>query len=269
MGSALAILAGRGQLPLEVARAQPQAVFVTFAGVSGVVVPSEQQGQHINARFEQLGALFADLHARGVKQLVFAGAMARPSLDPSLYDPETERLMPQLGAAMAQGDDALLRQVITTFEAEGFAVIAADEVVPGLLPAKGVIGRAPDKAEQVDADRALAILAALAAEDVAQGAVVEAGLCLGIETLQGTDAMLRFVAETAPELRRAMGVFVKTTKLGQERRVDMPSIGPDTIRHVAAAKLAGLVVNAGEVYVLELAEVTRLVDEFGLFLELR
>lgn len=266
MAERLAILAGRGALPGLLARAAPEALFVTFDGVGAE--PPKGHAHHLRAAFSQIGALFDGLRAQGVDQVVLAGAMARPTLDPDQFDDRMQALAPRLMAAMTGGDDALLRLVIKVFEEEGFAVLGAHQVAPDLVASEGVLTRAePTGADFADIERATAILAALAPLDIGQATVVAGGLCLGIETLQGTDALLRFVAATPADLRRQPGgVLVKRPKAGQELRVDMPAIGPDTVKAAAAAGLGGIVVTAGQVMLLERDALLATADEAELFL---
>jgi len=261
----LAILAGLGQLPREIAAADNTALFVTFDGID-VDVPKGQL--HLQASFEKLGALFKGLRDHGVSEVVFAGAMTRPSLNPLRFDIKTAKLMPKVMKAMGGGDDGLLRVIIEIFETEGFPVRGAHEVAPSLLVHPHLlIGRNPTKQERADAVRAADILIALGPVDVAQACVVAGGQCLGIETIQGTDAMLRYVAGTPDHLKRGeKGVMIKAGKEGQDLRVDMPTIGPETILGVAHAGLAGLFIAAGGVIVLEQEEVFDLIREHDLFL---
>ncbi len=261
--SDLAILSGAGALPVMLAQAHPDAVRVVFQGVAHAM--KAPIAEH---RFEKLGVLFEDLKARGVTRVVLAGAMSRPALDPSQLDPFMMQLAPRLMAAMQGGDDAILRLIIAVFEEQGFAVIGAHDVLPEITAEEGVIaGAKPTDAQLADASRATDILLALSPLDVGQGAVVAAGLCLGIETLQGTDALLKFVADTPDTLRRAKGgVLVKAPKRGQDLRVDMPAIGPDTVHNAAAAGLDGIVVSAGKVLLLDRALTLEALKETGLFL---
>ena len=60
--------------------------------------------------------------------------------------------------------------------------------------------------------------------------------------------MLAFVAETVPG---SCGVLVKRAKPGQDLRVDMPVIGPDTVARAAAAGLSGIELQAGHVLLLD------------------
>ncbi|MDE0589642.1 UDP-2,3-diacylglucosamine diphosphatase LpxI [Halocynthiibacter sp. C4] len=254
----LAILAGGGQLPATLAKSDPDAFTVSFKGA-----PIDFETAY-TASFEKLGRLFKRLHKEGVTRVVFAGGLARPALNPLRFDATMIRLAPRILAAMKGGDDALLRLVIEVFEAEGFAIVGAHDVEPTLLATLGVIsGSEPDEQSLQDLARAGAILEALADVDVGQGCVVANGLCHGIETIQGTDEMLRFVARS--DLERS-GILLKRAKRGQELRVDMPVIGPQTLKMAHLAGLAGICVQAGKVMIVERDEVLRLSEDYGIFL---
>jgi hypothetical protein len=261
----LAILAGQGALPQMIVAAHPQAVFVHFTGVTYAKLP---QVQRLEASFEKFGEMFADLQAAGVTEVVFAGGLARPALNPANFDAKSMELAPRFMAAMAGGDDGLLRAVIAAFEEAGFAVRGAHEVIKGLTAEAGhLAGPMPSETDLADATRARAILTALGPLDVGQGAVVADGQVLGVETAQGTDAMLHFVMQTPDALRhRAKGVLVKLPKPGQDLRVDMPAIGPDTIRRAAEAGLAGIIIAAGQVLLIDRAATLADVEAAGLFL---
>lgn len=263
MSSTLAILAGHGALPQTLSAAKPDALFVSFEGVD-VDIPTSH---HLAASFNKFGSLFEGLKAAGITTITFAGAMSRPALDPSSFDAKTTALAPRLMAAMAGGDDGLLREIIKVFEDEGFEVLGAHQVLPDLLPKAGLLaGDTPSGTDQSDAKRGLEILNALSPCDVGQGVVVANGSCLGVETLQGTDAMLGFVAATPKHLRGTGGVFVKAAKSGQDLRVDLPAIGPETVASVAAAGLGGIVIAAGRVMILERAKTLKAIEAAGLFL---
>ncbi|CUJ23646.1 LpxI family protein [Cognatishimia activa] len=257
----LAIISAKGLLPVELARAVPDALVVTLKGVD-----HDQTGPVHEHQFEKLGALFVDLKSEGVSEVVFAGAMSRPALDPANFDDFMKANAPRLTAAFGQGDDALLRLVISFFEENSLTVRGAHELLEITAKTGLIAGPAPDEQALADAAKAAEILSALSPLDVGQGACVAAGLCLGIETLQGTDAMLQFVGQTDPNLRRAKGVFVKAPKAGQDLRVDMPAIGPDTIHNVAQAGLAGIALAAGRVLVLDREDSLKLAEDLGVFI---
>lgn len=260
--SRLAIISGSGQLPLELAAACPDALRVTFRGMAHGF--GDESSEH---RFEKLGALFETLKSQGVGRVVFAGGMSRPELNPSEFDAFMVETAPRLLDAFQNGDDQLLRLIVSIFEEQGFDVVGAHTLLIGATVPVGLMGGpAPSEQNLADAHKAAEILRTLAPLDVGQGAVVSAGLCLGIETLQGTDALLSFVAQTPAHLHRTAGTFLKTPKAGQDLRVDMPAIGPDTIGHVAQAGLAGVALAAGRVLVLDREATVQKAEELGVFI---
>jgi DUF1009 family protein len=229
------------------------------------------EGLTVDLRFrvERLVPFLRALERDGVGQVIFAGAVTRPRLDPALLDEGTASLLPRLMAAMAQGDDATLRVVIELFEESGFRVAGVEDLAPALLPGAGVLAGSVTPRDEADAARAAAIVAALGAVDVGQGAVVAQGLCLGVEALPGTDALLAQVAGIGalrPDPARGKGVFYKAAKPGQDRRIDLPTLGPETMRKVAAAGLGGVAFQAGSVICLDLDEMVQLAGRLGLFL---
>lgn len=241
----LAILAGAGRLPALLAQGHSPVV-VRFAGVGIDALPDGVE--IIEARFERLVPMFEDLRARGVREVALAGAMRRPALDPTALDPATAALMPRILAAMGKGDDGLLRAVLAVIEEQGFAIRAPHDIRPDLVAQDGLFSGTVTPQMEAWVARADAVLAALSPLDVGQGAVVAQGQVLAIETLPGTDAMLRFVAAAAP---RSGGVLRKRPKIGQDLRVDMPGIGPDTITLAAEAGLACIALGAGGVMILD------------------
>lgn len=259
-----AIIAGKGALPATLAGVLPADTLV--AALEGFmplgVVPD------LVFRVERLVPFLHALDHAGVGRVIFAGAVQRPQLDPSLFDPATAQMVPRLLAAMQGGDDATLRAVIAIFEEAGFAVAGVEDVAPDLVPGPGFLTGAATEADTRDAARAAGIVAALGAVDVGQGAVVAQGLCLAVEALPGTDAMLDWVAQTAqrPDPRGAKGVFYKAPKPGQDRRIDLPALGVETVRRAAAAGLAGIAWEAGGVICLDPARMVAEAGAAGLFL---
>lgn len=272
MADGLAIVAGRGALPRliaeECARSGRPYRVVVFDGVSLDWLDGHPV---LRAAFERPGKLFAAMRDAGCGAVAFAGGIVRPKLRPLRFDLTMWRLAAALLGAVRGGDDATLRAVAGIFERAGFRVEAPHSLLPGLAAAAGVHSRAmPSERDRDDAARAAGIVAALGAADVGQAAVVAQGVCLGLESIQGTDALLDFVARTGagfrPDPGGARGVLFKGPKPGQDRRLDLPAIGPDTLRSAAAAGLAGVVVEAGGVMILDHAATVAAADEAGLFL---
>jgi DUF1009 family protein len=178
-------------------------------------------------------------------------------------DWRTARFFARIGLK-ALGDDGLLSAVIGEFESEGFKVLGAHEVLGDLLAPLGVWGAVrPDERAESDIKHGVAVAQGLGALDVGQSVVVQQGIVLGVEAIEGTDALL----QRCGTLRRAGpgGVLVKLCKPGQDRRVDLPTIGPDTLKRAQAAGLRGIAVESGAAIVVDLDALVRDADRAGLF----
>lgn len=252
-----AIIAGQGALPGLLAEALDAPLLFALDGFAPDI-PAEP------FRLERLVPLMDRLADEGVDRVVFAGAVRRPRLDPEAFDPRTATLVPRIAAAMGQGDDAALRELIAIFEDWGLTVVGAEAIRPDLLPAADVLAGAPSDRDRADADRAAAILSATGPLDIGQGCVVAGGLCLAIETLPGTDAMLDFVASTRQG--QAGGILMKAPKPRQDRRIDLPAIGPGTVTRASKSGLSGIVLQAGGVLLLDPAKTIAAARDAGLFL---
>lgn len=252
-----AIIAGAGALPRLLAERLEAPVVHALEGFAPDIPAAP-------FRLERLVPLMEHLLDEGVGQVVFAGAVRRPRFDPESFDARTATLVPRMAAAMGRGDDAALRELIAIFEDWGLKVVGAEAIRPDLLPGPGPLAGTPTPQAEADAARAAAILDVTGALDIGQGCVVAAGLCLAIETLPGTAAMLDFVARTRDS--GGGGVLFKAPKPGQDRRIDLPAIGPDTVAQAAAAGLSGIAVAAGGVLVLDRAATVAAAEDAGLAL---
>ncbi|PTX55892.1 hypothetical protein C8N43_0540 [Litoreibacter ponti] len=260
-------------------------------------------------RVETLGSFINDLRSVGVDQICFAGRVARPRLDPSAIDSATMPLVPRMMAALQAGDDGALRLVLGFFEEAGIEIIAAHDLAPDLIPDAGAHGIVkPSDQDKRDADRGVEIIGAMAKVDVGQACIVAGGQALAIEAAGGTDWMMRSLmvrpkgvghkaltndnawddpiglaadwltgtGEGAPGVDRVRdpdlpqgGLLVKAAKPGQDRRVDMPTIGPLTFLRAAEVGLRGVVIEAGGVMVLEFDRCVEIADRQNLLFWVR
>ena len=258
----IALIAGEGRLAPAIAEALGQPLVYALDHLRPEVAAKP-------FRLERLVPFLDELTDQGVDQVVFAGAIRRPRIEPDLFDPRTMAIVPKILMGMQSGDDAALRAVLDVFEEAGIRIRSVDEILPDLVPGEGVLTGAPGPRDQKDAARAAEIVAGLGPLDIGQGAVVAQGLCLAVEALPGTQAMLAFAglhAGLKPDPNGPKGVLYKAPKPGQDRRIDLPTIGPDTVRQVAEAGLGGIVWQAGSVILLERDAAIACAEQAGLFL---
>ena len=287
----LALIAGTGDLPPAlIARLPARPLVCALAGFRPSVTPD------ITFRIETLGSFLAELKARSVTEVCMAGAIRRPKVDPAAIDAATAPLVPRIAAAIAAGDDGALRTVIAIFEEAGFTIKAAHEIAPDLLPPAGIPTRAqPTARAREDAVLGDRTVAEMGAADTGQACLIRAGRVIAREGPEGTDAMIRRFAPSDDPLWGAVdavgdllgtaaewlggddatpmdakgAILFKAPKPGQDRRADLPVIGPETVAAAAAAQLSGIVIAADGVMILDRDRVIAAADKAGLFLWIR
>jgi DUF1009 family protein len=265
MTGRLGIIAGGGGLPrrlIDSCRAAGRDIFVL--ALAGAAEPEAIcDVPHAWCRLGAAKTGLALLRENDVTELVLAGAIRRPSLAALRPDRRAARLLARIGYRTL-GDDGLLSAVVKELEEEGFRVIGPDQLLDHVLVPEGPLGAlCPDAQAQADVERGLRVARALGALDVGQAVIVQQGLVLGVEAIEGTDELLRRCAKLGRD--GPGGVLVKVEKPGQERRADRPTIGPRTVALASETGLRGIAVEADATIVLDRDEVISAADRAGLF----
>jgi UDP-2,3-diacylglucosamine hydrolase len=266
MPTKLGIVAGGGDLPARLAdmcRAVGRPYFVL--GLNDSADP-EFVNAHPHAWVDMvaLGTAFRVLRQAEVTEIVLAGKVRRPSILMLKPDATGAAFLARAGLRALRGDDGLLSALVGRIEEEGFRVVAPETVSGELLAPRGPIGAIrPDAVAQADIARGMTVARAIGALDIGQGVVVQQSVVLGVEAIEGTDQLLARCAE----LRRdgPGGVLVKCAKPRQERRIDLPTLGVNTIHLAAAAGLRGIAVEAGGALIVDRQAVADAADAAGLF----
>jgi UDP-2,3-diacylglucosamine hydrolase len=259
----LGIIAGGGQFPDLIASC------VTAQGteIFGVLLDGDAEHDtlapypRITAKPEKMGFIFSQLRARGVYDLVLIGRMNRPNIWALRPDFTTLKLLPKiLYALVSKGDDALLRAVRSALEREGFNLHGAHDFLKESLAHDGVMGDIhPDASSQNNIKIGVQAARALGAADAGQAVIVHDGRVIGRETRAGTDALIH-------NTKAVGGVLVKMAKPQQDRALDLPSIGVETIKNASAQGYKGLAVEAGGTLIAHKKQVIECANHYGLFL---
>jgi len=267
---ALAIICGGGTLPFAVADAVTKyGRRVVLFAIRGWADPKRVVDYpHYWAALGQFGAFCRLARREGCQDVVLIGSMVRPAIWQIRPDLKTLRLLPRIFGIFRGGDDYLLKGVAAIFEEHGFRLLGAHAVAPEILMPEGTLGRErPTERDNADIAKGLAFLTAASPFDVGQAVVVADARVLAIEAAEGTDSLLERIAQLRQTGRIASGrgVLVKAAKRNQDRRLDLPSIGPQTVEGAARAGLAGIAVVAGSTVVAEPAQIGAIADRAGLF----
>ncbi len=271
MKGKLALIAGGGALPLSVAarcEAEGRPVFVVR--LAGFADPHLAHYPGLDAGMAEIGRILTAMKKADCRAVCLAGIVNRPDFRTLKPDFKGATLLPGIVKAATQGDDALLRKILSIFEGEGFAVEGADDILGGETLPAGALGAVEPTADQLaDLRKALHVAEKSGELDIGQGAVVCEGLVLAVEAQEGTDAMLMRVASLPGDLRGSAvdrkGALGKAPKPIQDLRVDMPVIGARTVELAAAAGLAGIGGMAGKLIVIDRPAIVEAADRLGLY----
>lgn len=264
----LGIVAGRGELPrvlIQACQESNRPYFVlaledTADEATGIIA-----GEHCAwIRLGAIGKAFDLMRKNNVTDLVMAGSVVRPRISSLRPDMKGAKLLARISGQFLSGDNELLSSIVTFLEEEGFHVVGAEEIVRELLTPEGMIGSIyPDKRAQSDIEAGARVARSIGALDIGQAVIIENGITLGVEAIEGTDALIRRCEHLRREDRG--GVLVKVRKPQQERRVDLPTIGLQTIESLAQCGFAGVAIEAGASLILNRKEVARRADALGVF----
>ena len=258
MSESIGIIAGSGQFPRLVAEDAKAAGYgVVVCAFHGFTDPGLEAlaDAYTTVYLGQFDKVIDYFRKHGVRRLCMAGAINKPRALDLRPDFRAARILFSL---RGKGDDALLRAIMADLEKEGFTLIQAAELSTSLLCPEGVLTRRGPSAEEIaEIDYGWPIAEALGRFDIGQCIVVKQGMVVAVECLEGTDAALR----RGGELRGEGCVAIKRFKPKQDERVDLPSIGLQTVRLLIEQHYRCLAVDAGKTLFFDRAEALALADK--------
>ena len=268
----LAMICGGGSLPLAVAdkvasSGRRVVLFPLRGAAEGTAV---EHYPHHWLHVGQIGKFMRLARAEGCRDVVLIGAMIRPSIWQIRPDFKALTLFPRVMAAFRGGDNHLLSGMGRLLEQDGFRLLGAHEVSPEILAPENAIGRVqPSEQDRADIALGLDYLKAAGPFDIGQAVVVAGRHIVAVEAIEGTDEMLARIADMRASgrmrARSGTGVLVKAPKPNQDRRFDLPSIGPVTAERAASAGLAGIAFIAGATIMAEPERLIEIADRAGVF----
>ena len=262
----LGIIAGGGSLPrrlIHYCQETKRNFFVV--AIEGNAAPDlvDDTIPHLWIRIGQAGTGFKRLAEEKIEEVVMIGTIHRPSFKDLVPDMRTAAFFTKIGAK-ALGDDGILRALIKEIEADKMRVIGIQEVMGDLLAKSGVLGRKkPSKTDWEDIKRGISVAFELGRLDVGQSVIVQEGLVLGVEGIEGTDELIKRCG--GYKRKGSGGVLVKLRKPQQDMRIDLPTVGIRTLENAKQSGLNGLAIHAGNTLIVDEEDFIRQADKLGLF----
>jgi len=243
----LGIIAGGGTLPLalvrhcqEIDRAYCVVALEGHAETRYLGTVPHVQWSRVGAA----GNIIQILKEENVQELVMVGPVKRPSMLTVIPDLRGMKFLLRAGKRAFGGDDSLLSAIAQELEIEGFQVVGIDRLLEGLVTPAGtltIISPSEDATKAIEIG--LHAARQLGDDDLGQAVVVEDTQILAREDSRGTNDLIR----RAGELSAGEGdlILVKAKKPDQDRRVDLPTMGLETVRLAAEQGFSGIAIEAG------------------------
>jgi DUF1009 family protein len=265
-GQKLGMIAGDGMMPVEIIKyCNENSIEIYVVGLESFATSEQlKDAPHSFTKIGEAGKILKAFKNNGVKNIVLAGGIKRPSLKELIPDWGGMKFIAKV-AMKSMSDDGMFRAVINEIEEHGFKVVSIEDVVPSMMFSEGIYGKTkPSTDDMNDISRGITVAKALGAVDVGQAVVVQEGMVLAVEAIEGTDMMLSRAA-TVKKAGKAP-VMVKVLKPGQDLRVDLPAIGLQTIEQLKKYGMKGIAVEAGGILLIEREAVIKQADEAGIFI---
>jgi DUF1009 family protein len=263
-------IAGSGELPFEaLSNFKTHEAFVIVLKESSFDIERiKKLGYNYKIiSFTKIGKMMRTVKKRGIQTICFLGSVRKPTFWGLIPDFTGMFLLFKLLSLKFKGDDAVLKTIIHFVEKRGFKIQGLDKLTPTLIMKKDILTKkTPTEKEVRTAEIAFKILENISEYDIGQSVVMQDGVVLGIEAIEGTDALIKRCAELKYKNSKNLPILVKAAKSNQTLKIDMPVIGVETIKNVALAGFSGIFVKAGTSIIVKKDECIELADKENVFI---
>lgn len=255
----LGLIAGEGEFPKLVARgARARGRRVVIVALRGAADPALRSLADLFCwrGVAQLGRWIRVFRRAGCCEIIMAGRVRKADMFAGprwlqwlQYLPDLTSLRVWYRHARDKRNDTLLGAVADELQRRGLILVDSTKYCPDALAPPGVLTPfEPAAAVRADVEFAWPIAKEIARLDVGQAVAVKECEIIAVEAIEGTDRLIERAGSLCPQ---GGWTLVKVAKPNQDMRFDVPTIGPNTIEKLAAARAAALVIEAGRTLVLE------------------
>lgn len=262
----LGIIAGGGSLPAKlISSCQDKNLEPFIIGFEGQTSADIMGGHnHSWVGLGSVGKIIKYFKSNGVTDLVLIGSIKRPSFSKMKLDFRAVKMLASM-ALKSMGDNQVLDRIKTELVLEGFTLHGIQEFCDEVIVGEGLLGVASPTAED-SSNIELGIKASqlIGVMDIGQSVIVQNGMVVGVEAVEGTDALIERC--TLLLQKGGRGILVKSCKPQQDKNLDLPTIGENTVINAYKAGLCGIAVHANNVIITDLDAVVKLADKHGIFI---
>ena len=188
----------------------------------------------------QFGKIISILKKNNCSRVLFAGKVKKPNFDKLKLDVKGIFYISRIIKKLKLGDAAIIKEIISIFKKEGIKTIRSNFFTPELTLTKGNYSNyQPDLEDKKNILNALKSLKKTNPYDHVQSAVSKNNFIV-LEKNEGTEEMLKKIKKKKG-IRN--GVLVKYPKKKQDTRIDLPTVGIETLKQCKRAGLKGIVLK--------------------------
>ena len=219
-------------------------------------------------KITQLGKAISILNKNNCKKIIFIGKVTRPEISLLKFDKKVFFYLPRLYSAFKKGDGSILKEIIKIFNENKIKVLNSMKFTPELiLNEKNINNIKVSNLEKTSINKGIQIIKTLSKFDIGQSVVLNNGYVLAIEGPEGTDEMIKRSAYLSKKLKlKNKSILIKFPKANQDLRVDLPTLGLDTVKNCIKANIKGIAVKRSQNIILERDKILNLTKKNNFFI---
>ena len=197
------------------------------------------------------------------KKVLFAGKIAKPKFSTLRLDLKGIYYMPSVIKAAKSGDAAIIKAIIKILENENIKVISSNFFNQELSLKKGNYTKLKATTEDIKSiKKGILYFNQLNNLDHIQALIVKNKKIIASEGNQGTKKMLS-------KLKKASGgILIKLPKKKQDLRMDLPTIGRNTLKDCKKIGLKGVVLKSKKNIFLDKSKCINFADRNKIFIKI-
>lgn len=222
-----------------------------------------------NFNISQFSKIVETLKKNNCKEVILAGKVTRPRIEDIKIDFSIMKILPKIILSLKKGDSHALDFVINYLNQMNMKVVSCTKYLPELLAENFVNKFKLTKQDLRDVEKGKAILNHVNKKyDIGQSIIVNKGLVVGMEAAEGTDEMILKSSSIMKKINKKMpsGVLIKVPKKIQDLRIDLPTIGYNTIRNCIKIGLRGIALKKNQNIFLDQKKSLNLIKKNNFFI---
>ena len=219
-------------------------------------------------KITELGKAISILKKNNCKNVIFIGKVERPEISLLKFDRKALFYLPRLFSAFKKGDGNILKEIIKIFKENKLNVVNSMKFTPELIFKDKSINKVKiNNTDKSSISKGVKIIKSLSKFDIGQSVVINNGYVLAIEGPEGTDETIKRSLHLSKKYKlKNKSILVKFPKANQDLRIDLPTIGFDTIKNCIKANIKGIAVKRSQNIILDKDKIINLVKKNNFFI---